>query len=274
MKNDLSGFKNKLIDDEKSYNTIYKYLHDVDCFLDYADGRKMTKRLFLEYKEHISPLYLPKSVNTVIASINAYMVYIGKPELKIKYEKIQKPCFRDVSKELTRDEYYRLVYAAKSSNKIKTALILETLASTGIRVSELEFLTVESIKCRMMNIKLKGKIRVVLLPDKLNDLLSEYIKDNNITSGPVFLTKNGTTLSRINLWRQFKNLCKTAQVDQSKVYPHNFRHLFAVSYYDKTKDIVHLSDILGHSSVNTTRIYTQTSVETFKNEINSLNLVV
>lgn len=272
-KKDLSSYKIWLMEEEKSKNTIDKYMHDVSDFLDFVGNKKITKVLVLQYKEKLLKSFAPRSVNAYISSVNSYLTFIDKVECRVKLEKLQQKRFRDVDKELTKEEYIKLIETAEVKNRHQLALIIQTLGSTGLRVSELQYLTVDSIKNKKLTVRLKGKVREVYLTDKLCEKLNEYIKSENIIKGPVFLTSQHNIITRNGLWKRLRNLARIAGIDESKVFPHNFRHLFAVVFYDNTKDIVHLSDLLGHSSVDTTRIYTEMSLDSLKSDLNDLNLV-
>lgn len=274
MKAELFEYETFLIKDEKSINTISKYLRDVSMFLDFVGNKKIDKNTVLEFKKSLLTNYAVSSVNSILSSLNSYLGFLGLNECKVKYEKVQRRTFRDEGKELCKDDYYRMLSVAKYENKIQLYLIIETFASTGIRVSELNYLTVESLAKKHIEITLKGKTRIVILPDKLVESLFGYCIENAILSGPIFLTKNRKTIDRSSIWRQIKKLAIKAGVDSEKAYPHNFRHLFALIYYETTKDIIHLADILGHSNINTTRIYTQSSINTIKKELNHLDLAL
>lgn len=270
---EISGFRSYLIESEKSRSTIEKYTHDVEELLDFLGERPITKEELLDFKNAILKLYSANSLNTKLASVNAYLVYKGRPDLKVRYEKVQHKAFRDDSLDLTREEYFRLVDTAMKKNKVQLALILETMASTGMRISELCYITVESVYRGRVDVRLKGKNRIVLLPDRLCTAFKEYIEVKHLEEGALFISKNKKALNRSNIYVALKRLCKHANVDEKKVYPHNFRHFFALAYYRETGDLIHLSDILGHSSVNTTRIYTQCPIDAFRGEINKLNLI-
>lgn len=270
----IENFKNHLIYDEKSKATIEKYVRDISAFYMWAIGRKLEKTLVLEYKQYLVNNYAPTSVNSILSSINSFFGYNEWYELKVKSLKIQKQIFADKEKELTKNEYERLLKTAKKKNNEQLYMLMQTICSSGISVSELCAITVEAVKNRMANINCKGKMRIIILPNKLCQMLTRYIKEHNIISGSVFVTRTGKPLNRSNIWRLMKNLCDEADVSKYKVFPHNLRHLFARTYYSIEKDIVRLADILGHSSVNTTRIYTMETGETHRNQIQKLGLLI
>ena len=252
----IEEFKLYLIDEEKSGATIEKYVRDITAFAEWLCGQEISKALVLEYKQKIIEEYKPASVNSMLSSLNAFFDFASWHECKVKAVKIQKQIFANKDKELTKAEYERLVKAAKEKGNERLYYLLQTICSTGIRVSELKHITVESLNTRQAQINCKGKMRIVLLTKELCRMLREYVKRNNIKSGSVFVTKTGKPLDRSNIWSDMKRLCESAGVSKDKVFPHNLRHLFARTYYSIEKDIVRLADILGHSSINTTRIYT------------------
>lgn len=256
----IETFKQYLIGEEKSRATLEKYIRDISAFSVWAEGKVLEKTLVLEYKQYLVNHYAPASVNSMLSSINSFFEYNEWYELKVKSLKIQKQIFADKEKELTKAEYEKLLKAAKRKNNEQLYMLMQTICSSGIRVSELRAITVEAVKNRRANINCKGKMRIVILPNELCKMLMRYIKAHNIISGAVFVTRTGKPLNRSNIWRLMKNLCDEANVSKQKVFPHNLRHLFARTYYSIEKDIVRLADILGHSSVNTTRIYTMEAV--------------
>lgn len=269
----IRNYKNYLITEEKSEVTIEKYIRDINTLSQWLGNREIAKQELLSYKAKLIEDYAPASVNSVIASINGFLMFHKLYDLKIKILKIQKQLFCQKEKELTKAEYERLLRAAKSKKNERLYLIMQTICGTGIRVSELKFITCEAVINHQTTVNLKGKIRIILLPKELCKLLSKYIKEQNIKSGPVFITRNGKPLSRHDIWRSMKALCNTAGVDKAKVFPHNLRHLFARTYYAIQKDIVRLADILGHSSINTTRIYTIEDGEVHRRQMQKLGLV-
>ena len=267
-------FKNFLTFEEKSDLTIEKYVRDITNLSNWLGKKGVTKKLLLEYKNLLIKKYAPASVNSIISSLNTFFIWKKKYDLKIKSLKIQKQIFSKEDKELTKDEYRRLLDAAKNKKNERLYLLMQTICSTGIRVSELKFITVKAVYLKRAVINLKGKTRIVLIPDKLCSLLLKYIKKNNIKDGSVFVTKGGKPLNRSNIWLDMKKLCEDANVQKDKVFPHNLRHLFARTYYTVERDIVRLADILGHTSVNTTRIYTMEPGEIHRNQIQRLGLLI
>ena len=269
----IKSFENYLIEEEKAYATQDKYIRDVKAFSDWTKGEHINKRKVLDYKEHLKSQYAPSSVNSVLSSLNSFFDFNRWYDLKVKTLKIQKQIFAQNDKELTKGEYERLLKAAKKKSNERLYLLMQTICSSGIRVSELKYITVEAITQKKANINLKGKMRVVILPKELCKTLLQYAKEKKITSGPVFITKTGKPLDRSTIWKMMKCLCESAGVSRDKVFPHNLRHLFARTYYSIQKDIVRLADILGHSSVNTTRIYTMETGDIHRRQIQSLGLL-
>lgn len=271
---DVLSFKNYLIENEKTVLTIEKYIHDVRTFLNWLGEKELTKSEVISYKVYLSEIYAPASVNAVISSLNSFFIFLGRYDLKVKSLKIQRNIFALSEKELTKGEYEKLLFEAKSKHNIRLYLLMQTICSSGIRVSELKYITVESVRRECAEINCKGKFRRILLPGKLCKMLKQYIRDKKISRGPIFITKNGKPLDRSNIWSDMKKLCKSAGVSDKKVFPHNLRHLFAKTYYSIQKDIVRLADILGHSSINTTRIYTMESGEVHRRQIQCLGLLL
>ncbi len=256
----MDKFKQYLINLEKSTATVDKYTHDVTQFLNWCNGRELTKALVMEYKKHLTENFAPRSVNSIISSLNCFFEYSKKYELKLKALKIQRAVYAEKEKELTKREYDRLLRTAQSKGNEKLYLIMQTICSTGIRVSELCFIDITAIKRETAVINNKGKIRNVFLPKELCKMLKSYAKQNKIEKGSIFITKTGKPLNRSNIWKMMKNLCDDAGVSKDKVFPHNLRHLFARTFYSLKSDIVRLADILGHSSIDTTRLYTMEAV--------------
>ncbi len=269
----IKEFKKHLINEEKSNATIKKYIHDIKTFVSWMSSNVLEKSLVVAYKSYLTERYAPASVNAALSSINCFFSFMEWYELRVKSIKIQRQIFLSDEKELTKTEYERLLKAAQSKNNERLYLLMQTICSTGIRVSELRYITVEAVTCGRADIQCKGKRRTVFLPDKLSKILKQYIKRQKIKSGAVFVTKTGTPLDRSNIWSDMKKLCRAANVSEAKVFPHNLRHLFARTYYSLRKDIVRLADILGHSSVNTTRIYTMESGEIHRRQIQKLGLL-
>lgn len=267
-------FKSYLQNEEKAQATVEKYIRDTVAFMKWMRGRSVEKSLVLEYKQELVETYAPASVNSMLSSLNNFFVFNEWFSCKVKTLKIQRQTFLRQDRELTKAEYGRLLNTAKSQKDRRMYLLMQTICSTGIRISELRFVSVEAVRAERAVINCKGKVRQVILPKQLCRMLSKYIKENNIKSGfPVFATKTGKPLDRTNIWRILKKLCDTANVSKSKVFPHNFRHLFARTYYSLEKDISRLADILGHSNVNTTRIYTMESGQIHRMQIQKLGLL-
>ena len=272
-KEQILAFQAYLINEEKSEATVSKYLHDVAVFAEWLGERNLEKVVVVEYKAQLCKKYAPASVNATLSSLNCFFAFCGWYELRVKNLKIQRQIFASTEKELTKAEYVRLLTAAKSKKNERLFLLMQTICSTGIRVSELKFITVESVDCGIAEINCKGKRRQVFLPKELRKMLGRYIKEQKRKSGAVFVTKNGNPLDRSNIWSDMKKLCKTANVSEKKVFPHNLRHLFARTFYSLQKDVVRLADILGHSSVNTTRIYTMETGVIHRRQIEKLGLL-
>ncbi len=266
-------YRQFLQNEEKSAATTNKYLHDVKTFAQWCGERTLTKSLVLLYKSELVEKYSPSSVNSILSSLNSFFEFRGWHEFKTKMLKIQKQIFVQKERELSRTEYVRLLDAAKKKKNKRLYLLMQTVCSTGIRVSELKFITVEAIRKKEALINCKGKMRIVILPEKLCRMLNMYIKERKILTGSIFVTKNGTPLDRSNIFHEMKKLCNVANVERKKVFPHNLRHLFARTYYSMQKDIVRLADILGHSSINTTRIYTMESGDIHRAQIQMLGLL-
>ena len=270
----LERFTASLREEEKAEATIGKYRRDADAFIRFAGRRKLTKNLCSEYKAQLCERYKPSSVNSILSAVNSFLSFMGHPQLKLKKLKIQRKLFHSVAEELTREEYERLVRAAKDSGNERLALILETICSTGIRVSELKHVTVNALYSKNAEIMSKGKVRDILMPDGLVRKLKAYCKARRIRSGQVFVTSRGNAVDRSNIWKEMKILCQRAKVDKRKVFPHNLRHLFARTYYALEKDLNRLADILGHSSIETTRIYTMISAQNERKKIERLGFVL
>ena len=269
----LQDFKNYLKEEEKSHLTIDKYVRDVTAFMSWLGDRVFDKAAVLEYKEIIRVDYAARSVNSIISSLNSFFEFIGFGECKVKLLKIQKRIFADEAKELKKEECERLMRAALNSKNERLYCIMQTICTTGIRVSELKFITVESVCIRKAVISCKGKERVIILPGELCTLLRKYIRKEKITSGCIFVTRSGKPLDRSNIWAAMKKLCEIANVDRGKVFPHNLRHFFAREFYSIDRDIARLADVLGHTSVNTTRIYIMDSGEAHRRQIEKLHIL-
>lgn len=270
----IKSYRTALQEDEKSQATVDKYVHDLNMAAEYFAGEELTKPALVGWKDTLVEKYAAASVNSILAALNSFLRYMGWNDLTVKPLKIQRTMFRDENRELTQAEYKRLVHAAESAGNRRLSLVVQTICATGIRVSELRFITVNAVHTGHTEISNKGKRRTIFLPEKLRRILSKYIKETHKTEGAVFTTRNGKPLDRSNIWRDMKALCESAGVEPDKVFPHNLRHLFARTYYSIEKDLSRLADILGHSNVNTTRIYTIESGAVHAHQIERLGLIV
>ena len=255
-KETITGFINHLHLEEKSANTVEKYARDVNTFVAYLNGNVVSKELVIEYKQKlIADGYAVSSINSMLAAVNSLFDYLGWIDCKVKSIKIQRQIYCPENKELSKAEYLRLVEVAERNHNQRLNMILQTICGTGIRISELQFITVEAVKSGTVEVACKGKNRVIFIVKKLKKKLLRYAAERHIKAGVIFITKSGKPVNRTNVWREMKALCKHAHVNPDKVFPHNLRHLFARTFYKLEKDIAKLADILGHSSINTTRIY-------------------
>lgn len=271
----ISNFKIYLQNEEKSTNTIEKYVRDVKAFADYANSLYVTKEMVIAYKNKlISDNYAVRSINSMIASLNSLFIFVGWENLKVKSIKLQRQIYCPEEKELTKAEYLRLVNTAKQKGNERLNLLIQTICGTGIRVSELQYITVEAVRCGEAVVSLKGKNRSVFLVRELKKKLLRYAAEQGIKSGVIFITRNGNPMSRTNIWREMKKLCEQANVNPDKVFPHNLRHLFARTFYCIEKDIAKLADILGHSSINTTRIYIITTGNEHRRHMEKMRLII
>lgn len=260
--------------EERACGTVEKYLRDLRGFVRWLAGQPATKELAHRWKEHLlEEDYAPATVNSKLATINGFFHFLGWDELRVKPLKIQRQVFRDQSRELGKADYDRLVETARNLGRERLALLMETICSTGIRVSEVRYITVEAAQRSRTEISLKGKIRTILLPNKLCRKLLKYARKQKIASGEIFLTRGGASFSRKQIWAEMKALCKRAGVAPSKVFPHNLRHLFAQTFYKACHDLVKLADMLGHNSVETTRIYLISSGADHARQLERLGLV-
>ena len=269
---ELQQFRNYLIREEKSLATQEKYLRDAAAFLRYAAGRHLSKELTLAYKQELQQRYSLRSVNSMLASLNSFVTFLGRPDCRVKNLRSQHQTYCREEQELSREEYLRLLEAAGRNPRLQ--LILQTICATGIRVSELRYFTVEAVAEGQITVRCKSKTRTVLLPGKLRRQLLQYAKHRGIRSGILFRSRKGTPLDRSTIWRQMKQLCAQAAVQPGKVFPHNLRKLFARTFYRLDKDIAKLADLLGHSSINTTRIYLMSSGTEHRRKLNQLGLVI
>ena len=263
-----------LREQERSDATLKKYRHDLDALCRYIQDMPLNKSVLIDWKELLIDRYAPATVNSMLIAVNGYLRFYGWQGLSVKLLKLQKALFVDESKELTKAEYTRLVQAAKRKDNERLALVIQTICATGIRVSELRYITVEAVQNGRAEISNKGKRRIVFLPGKLRRLLKDYVRKQKKTNGQVFTTRTGRPLDRSNIWRDMKALCESAGVSAEKVFPHNLRHLFARTFYSMEKDLNRLADILGHSSIDTTRIYTAESGSIHARQMERLRLVI
>ena len=270
----IEKYLNHLMEEEKSVATLKKYRHDLNELHNYLQGMLLTKSILIEWKKYLIEKYAPSTVNSMLIAVNGYLRFFSWHDLSMKLLKIQKPLFSDENKELTREEYARLVMTASKRSNARLSLILQTICATGIRVSELKFITIEAVQTGRTEISNKGKRRVIFLPQQLRKLLRKYAQKHGKISGPVFTTRTGKPLDRSNIWRDMKALCTEAKVVPGKVFPHNLRHLFARTFYSLEHDLSRLADILGHSSIVTTRIYTAESGTVHARQMGRLGLVI
>lgn len=270
----IDEFAEYLKNDEKSPATIEKYLRDLRKFYVYAKGRLLDKQTVLDYKAFLGETYAVSSANSMIAALNVFMKFTGRHDCRIKPFKLQKQVYCSEEKELSRSEYIRLVETAKRNGNERLQFILQTICSTGIRVSELEYITAEAVRRGEAVVRCKGKLRKIFIMRSLQKKLIMYMRQRGIKEGPIFITRNGRPVNRCSIWRQMKSLCEDACVSPLKTFPHNLRHLFARSFYELEKDIVKLADVLGHTNINTTRIYTITTGEEHRRKMERLKLIV
>ena len=261
--------------EEKSENTVKKYLRDVRAFAAYLNGAEVTKETVITFKSKLlGESYSVRSINSMLASLNGLFSFLGWEDCRVKSVKLQRQIYCPEEKELTKAEYIRLVHTAKQKGNERLNLILQTICGTGIRVSELQYITVEAVKNGEAIVALKGKTRSVFLVKELRKKLIRYAAKQNIQSGAVFITRTGKPMNRTNIWREMKGLCRQAGVNPKKVFPHNLRHLFARTFYGIEKDIAKLADILGHSSINTTRIYIISTGSEHRRRMEHMRLII
>ena len=270
----ISDFKEYLILEERSRATVEKYIRDAKAFLSFVNSLEITKEAVIEYKKHLQETYAVRSVNSMLASINSLFVFLGWHELKVKSIKLQQQIYCPEERELTKAEYTRLCRAAEKKHNERLNLILQTICGTGIRVSELKYITVEAVRQGEATVSCKAKTRSVFIVKELQKKLLRYAVEQNIKSGMIFITRTGKPISRTNIWREMKALCNEAGVNPQKVFPHNLRHLFARVFYGIEKDIAKLADILGHSSINTTRIYIISTGTEHRRRMENMRLII
>lgn len=274
--NTLEYFRKILIMSEKEIQTIDKYIRDIKKLMAYAKGQSISKEMLLRYKDYLQKCgkYKISSINSYLAAVNHFCEVMGWTDIRVKMIKVQRETFVPENKEITMNEYEKLVRTAYKKGDKRLALIIETLGSTGIRISELRHITVESLKHGMADLYNKGKVRRILYPSELLKILREYVKEEHINSGSIFITSKGNPINRSNAWRMMKKLCREAGVSEEKVYPHSMRHLFARNFYKIKNDIAKLADVLGHSSIDTTRIYIKTTGKEHKRQLNKMKMVL
>ena len=270
----ICRFGRELFEQERAKKTIERYQHQLRAFAQWTEGRTVTKELTVRYKQWLMERYSPASVNVPLAALNGFFKFMGWQECRVRPVRVQRRHYAEPSRELSREEYYRLLKIARQKGNMRLFHLLETICSTGIRVSELRFITVQAVKRGRADICNKGKYRTILLPRKLCEKLLEYCRERGIWQGSVFVTRSGRPIDRTNVWAMMKALCTQAHVDAKKVFPHNLRNLFARCFYQKQRDLEHLATLLGHSSINTTRIYTRTSGEEHLRQIERLGLLL
>ncbi len=269
----IQKFYDYLVREEKSNATCEKYIRDIHGFWMFAGNSQLTKELVVAWKKKlVEQGYAVRSINSMLASVNSFFVFLGWHDCKVKNIRLQHQTYCAEEKELTKAEYLRLLEVSRKNEQLN--LVLQTICGTGIRVSELRYFTVEAVRCGEITVSCKSKTRTILVPGKLRKLLLNFARRKHITTGAIFVGKSGTPLDRSSIWRQMKQLCEVAGVKESKVFPHNLRKLFARTFYGIEKDIAKLADILGHSSINTTRIYIMTTGTEHRRKIERLGLVV
>lgn len=272
---EIRSFYYYLKEEERSKATLEKYIRDVRSFVFFLDHRELTKELTIEYKQYLLEQgYAVASVNSMLAAVNCFVSFLGYGNCKVKQLKVQRQTYCPEEKELTKEEYFRLVEEAKKKKNGRLSVLLQTICGVGIRISELSYFTVESVRTGKISVSCKNKTRTILMPRQLKKLLLEYAKKAGIKTGMIFVTRNGKPLNRSNIWSEMKALCKRANVSEKKVFPHNLRKLFARTFYTVEKDIAKLADILGHSNINTTRIYIISTGKEHRRKIERLGLVV
>ena len=271
---DVQAFAAYLQTAEACGATVEKYRREAARFCVWLSGREVSRELASAYKTAVAGERSAAGINGAVAALNALFAFLDRGECRLKSVRVQRPAFRDESRELTEGEYRRLLAAARGRKNERLLLVMETVCATGIRVSELRFFTVEAARAGRVEVTNKGKARTVFLPARLQKVLLRYARGRGIAAGIIFVTRSGRPLDRSNIWRSMKGLCREARVAENKVFPHNLRHLFARTYYALEKDIVRLADILGHASVNTTRIYTAESGRTHRRQLEKMRLVL
>ena len=274
-KNMVDRLEQHLREEEKSENTIKKYLRDISAFMAFADGNEITKDTVIDYKNKLlSENYAVRSINSMLASLNSLFSFLNWMDCRVKSIKLQRQIFCPEEKELTKAEYARLCRAAERRHNERLNLILQTICGTGIRVSELQYITVEAARQGEAIVNCKAKTRMVFIVKELKQKLLRYAAEQKIKNGVIFVTRTGKPISRTNIWREMKALCEEVDVNPQKVFPHNLRHLFARVFYGIEKDIAKLADILGHSSINTTRIYIISTGTEHRRRMENMRLII
>lgn len=269
----MEEFQKHLKMEEKAPSTIQKYVKEIELFSAFLDNEEIQKEKLIAYRNYLQKKYQARTVNGKLSAINAYLLFSDNNDCRVRFLKVQHHAFIDENRELEEKEYKRILSAAKQQGNERLYYILLTISGTGIRVSELKYITVEAVCSGRSEINLKGKNRTILLSKELRMRLTEYIDEQKIKSGPVFITRNGKPLDRSNICHEMKKLCIAAEVKESKVFPHNLRHLFARKYFEIDKNLPHLADILGHSSIETTRIYVAVSAKEHEKILEKMKLI-
>ena len=270
----IEKYAKHLYQEEKSPATVEKYIRIVRSFACWLGDRKITKEVTADWKSYITTEnYAPVTVNAMLSALNSLLEFLDLKECRVKFLRVQRRMFRDADRELTKDDYQRLLNAARKLGRERLEMLVETIGATGIRVSELRYITVEAVRKGKTEISLKGKVRLIMLPEKLCRKLLKFAKKQKTASGAIFRTKSGKEMDRRQIWAEMKRLCRYAGVEPKKVFPHNLRHMFATVFYRECKDIVKLADLLGHSSIETTRIYLLTSGTEHQRTLDRLGLV-
>jgi len=270
---DILNYKLYLEENEKSEATIKKYMHDIYYFYKFIENKVITKLMVLEYKNYLKKQnYALTSINSMLVAMNGFLLYLGYPQMRVKTLKIQRKIFINEKKEMTKEDYKKLLLASKKNTQLN--MIIQTIANTGIRISELKYFTIETITRGEIVVNCKNKNRIIFIPKQLQNKLLTYAKKENIQSGEIFITRNGKSLDRSNIWKKMKKMCAEAGITSSKVYPHNLRKLFARVFYNEERDIAKLADLLGHTSIETTRIYILSSGSEHKKKIEKMGLLL
>lgn len=270
----IAAFREFLVENEKARATVEKYAREAERLRLFLDGAPVTKAGVLAYRERLQQQYTALTVNNKLSAVNAYLRFCGAEHCEVKLLKVQRRAFREEQRDLTESEYRRLLSTAKGRKDQRLYHVMLTICATGIRVSELRFITAEALRAGRAEIRLKGKYRTVLLPRELAERLRRYAGERDIREGPLFCTRTGQPLDRSNIWHEMKALCREAGVMPEKVFPHNLRHLFAKCFYEQEKDLAHLADLLGHSSIETTRIYVAVSARAHEQILEKMRLIV